>query len=314
MKRFYIVFLLLAISGGVFLFFSAKRAQAYCLTGAFLSDRPAKEDIEGFKNKYGKRPALIMVFVDWNHFVDEKVVEDIYSSGSVLFLTWEPWKAISREGIDYDGLLSGKWDGYIIDFAKRLKETDKPVFIRFAHEMNGNWYPWSGVKIGKDKYARIYRYVKDVFDKEQAGSVKWVFSVNWEDIPAENNHFALYYPGDGYVDYVGIDGYNWGNTRAWSRWMSFKDIFWERCAEAGARFKKPLLISEFSSTSSGGDKARWIKKAMRAIKGMRKVKGFVLFNVDKETDWSFPADGASGKGLKEQLEDDYFKERIFGLN
>jgi beta-mannanase len=279
-----------------------------CLTGAFLADKPSKQDITNFKDEYSKKPFLTMVFIDWENFINKKVIEDVYSQDCVLFVTWEPWYAVGKKGIDYDELLSGEWDKYIMDFANKLKDINKPVFLRFAHEMNGNWYPWSGTKIGKDKFMATYRYVKDAFDKIEISNVRWVFSINWEDIPQKNNHFSQYYPGDDYVDFIGIDGYNWGNTKSWSRWISFGEIFETRYNEVVNNFEKPVLISEFSSTSSGGDKTVWIKEAMTDIKRLKNIKGFVLFNVDKETDWSFSLEKTSGKELKLQLRDSYFKD------
>jgi len=279
-----------------------------CLTGAFLADKPSKQDIVSFNDKYGKKPFLVMVFIDWDNFVDKKVIEDVYSQDCVLFVTWEPWHANRKEPINYDGLLSGEYDQYINEFAKEIKQIKGDVFLRFAHEMNGNWYPWSGTKIGKDKFVANYRYVKDAFDKIETSNVRWVFSINWEDIPQENNHFSQYYPGDDYVDFFGIDGYNWGNTKSWSRWMSFSEIFDTRYNEVVNNFEKPVLISEFSSTSSGGDKTVWIKKAMTDIKRLKNIKGFVLFNVDKETDWSFPLYEKWSVEFKKQLEAPYFKD------
>jgi len=284
--------------------------KSYCLTGAFLSDKPSKRDISSFEDNYGKKPFLVMVFVDWDKLIDDEIITDVYSSDCLLFVTWEPWYAVDKNGINYDELLSGKWDKYIRNFADKLKGINKTVFLRFAHEMNGNWYPWAGHRIGRGKYIAIYRYVKDIFDKTNATNVKWVFSINWEDIPnTKENNFMQYYPGDEYADYVGIDGYNWGNTQDWSRWMSFKEIFEIRYNEVVNSLEKPVLISEFGSASSGGDKTVWIKDAMNDIERMKKIKGFVLFNVDKETDWSFPVEADSGRELKEQLKKDYFKDK-----
>ncbi len=299
----------LAVSLIVILLSCAGKGKSYCLTGAFLGGRPTREDIVGFRNKYGKKPLLVMVFVDWTRFIDEIVIKDVYSQNCTLFVSWEPWQAVTKKGIDYDGLLSGEYDEYILNFAKHLNATEKEVFIRFAHEMNGNWYPWSGTKIGRDKYISIYRYIRDIFDRIHTTNVKWVFCVNWEDVPKEKNHFMLYYPGDEYVDYVGIDGYNWGDTESWSRWMNFKDIFERRYKEITTYLKRPVMITEFSSASSGGNKSIWIKEAMNDIKRMKNIEAFILFNVDKETDWSFPADEDSGRELKKQLENDYFKDR-----
>ncbi|MFA5411274.1 MAG: glycosyl hydrolase [Candidatus Omnitrophota bacterium] len=295
----FVVFLL--ISAGA----CARGPGEGCFTGAFLADKPDKEAIMNFERRYAKKPYLVMVFVDWKNFPGQEAIAAIYERGSVLFLTWEPWDAVTKKAIDYDGLLSGKYDAYITEFAGRMAAIGKTVFLRFGHEPNGNWYPWSGQKIGADKFVGMYRRVKDIFNKNNCTNVKWVFCVNWEDVPEENNYFLRYYPGPDYADYVGIDGYNWGNTRSWSRWMSFREIFAKRYSEV-LPLGKPVFISEFSSASSGGDKKLWIKEAMRDIKKMKKVRGFLLFNLDKEADWSFPADKESGRELKKALQDPYF--------
>lgn len=289
--------------------FKAQPVEAECLIGAFLSDSPTQEDISNFRNNYGKKPFIVMVFIDWGSFLDDKMVKEVYSQGCILLITWEPWEAVTKQGINYEGLLSGEYDKYISDFGDQVKEIKNQVFIRFAHEMNGNWYPWSGIKIGKDKFVEMSRHVKDIFDKNKVKNVKWIFSVNWEDVPEKDNYFMSYYPGDNYVDYIGIDGYNWGDTQSWSKWMSFKDIFFERYLEVVTRFRKPVLISEFSSASSGGNKARWLKEAMNAIKDMQHIKGFVLFNIDKEVDWSFSINSIYGKEFKRQLKDDHFRDK-----
>jgi len=280
-----------------------------CLTGAFLADRPSAEDIDNFKAAYGKKPYLTVIFTQWGAAVDEQVLKDVYSEGCALLVTWEPWQAATKTGVDFDKIIAGDYDEYIKSFALRLKSAKGDVYLRFAHEMNGNWYPWAGIRIGKDRFIKAYRHIKDVFGGTGADNVKWVFSINWENIP-EGNDYKLYYPGGGYVDFIGIDGYNWGVTQAWSRWMGFKDIFVSRYEKVRQEFKKPVIISEFSSTSKGGDKAEWIKEAMADIKRMKNIKAFVLFNVNKETDWGFPAGSPWGRELEKQLKDSYFKEGI----
>jgi len=281
---------------------------SYCLTGAFIGDVPGKTDIEGFEKDYGKKPYIVMVFIDWGRLIEGRVIDDVYSRNCVLMVTWEPWDAVNKKGIGYNKLIAGNYDDYIRQFAGQLRRIKKPVYLRFAHEMNGNWYPWSGVEIGKDAYTNMYRRVKDIFDKEKADNVRWVFSVNWEDVPKEDNHFTAYYPGDGYVDYVGIDGYNWGTTQNWSHWISFRRIFNKVYEEVISTYQKPVLISEFGCASKGGNKARWIKHAMENIKDMPGVKGFVLFNRDKEANWEFQPGEPAGKELKRQLRDKYFKD------
>ncbi len=285
-----------------------KQQGSGCATGAFLADKPSAALLEKFRSDYGKRPALVLVFLDWGKFPDETVIRDVYDGGSVLMVTWEPWDAGQKKGIDCEALLRGDQDPYIREFALRLQAIGKPVFLRFAHEMNGDWYPWAGNKIGPETYAAMFRHVHQIFEQAGVRNVRWVFSVNAENVPPENTWEACY-PGASYVDYVGLDGYNWGTTQAWSRWKSFRDVFQNIYNEVVRRYRKPVIISEFSTTSSGGDKALWIKDALLELKAMHEVKGFILFNVDKETDWWFPPVSLSGQYLKAGLQDDYFLEK-----
>jgi len=304
MKKKLIAFLALTVS----LLTGCSRPEgAGCCTGAFLADEPSASALRTFQTDYGKKPFLVMIFLDWGKLPAENVIRDVYGEGSVLIVTWEPWDAASKTGIDPDAILEGKYDGYIRELALRLKAIAKPVFMRFAHEMNGDWYPWSAQKIGWRQYQRIFKYVREVFDREGAMNVRWIFSINAEDVPKENS-YALCYPGDRYVDYIGLDGYNWGTTQSWSKWRSFKEIFDPIYGDVLRRFQKPVLITEFSSASAGGDKARWIEGALAEIKKMKEIKGWVLFNIDKETDWFFPPASRAGAALKNGLKGPYFKE------
>jgi beta-mannanase len=222
-------------------------------------------------------------------------------------ITWEPWHAVQKAAIDYDGVLSGKDDVYIREFAVKMKTIGKPILLRFAHEMNGDWYPWSAQKIGAEKYQRLFKYVWRIFEDVGAGDVRWVFSINASNVP-DSNRYELCYPGGSYVDYIGLDGYNWGSTQSWSRWSSFKDIFSEIYGEVVRRYKKPVIISEFGTTSTGGDKVRWIDEALREAKLMPAVKALVLFNVDKETDWKIASGSEASRVLKNGWDVSYFKD------
>lgn len=278
------------------------------LVGAFLGDNPSKEDIQRFQEEYGKKPALVLLFLDWEAPFPEKTLRTILDEGGIPVLTWEPWKAQTKEGIPYTEILEGKWDSSIKKFAETLGSFEKTLYLRFAHEMNGDWYPWSSALIGADNYKAMYRYVKDLFVSLGIRNVQWIFSINWENKPATNDYHASY-PGDSYVDYLGIDGYNWGSIHSWSRWTSFHSLFFPLYKQLTDDYDKEIFITEFSTTGKGGDKAQWIEKALFDMKQMTKVKGFLLFNVEKEADWSFPPHEESGKRLKQSLQDPIFVGR-----
>jgi endoglucanase len=151
--------------------------------------------------------------------------------------------------------------------------------------------------------------VKDVFDKSGAKNIKWVFSVNWENVPKENEYRSCY-PGDGYVDYIGIDGYNWGDSAIWSKWRSFKEIFSQVYKDASLNYKKPVLITEFSSSASGGVKAKWIKQAFSEMRHMKNIKGFVIFLVNKEAAWGIEPGTNNAVEMKGQLINPHFIDTI----
>jgi beta-mannanase len=281
-----------------------------CFTGAFIADRPTKKEISEFQKAYGKKPYFVLIFVDWNNFPQKAVLNEIFSSDCIPVITWEPWHTNDEAGIEYDSLLKGDYDEYLNEFAKAMKIPDKAVYLRFAHEMNGNWYPWSGSKIGAQKYIDLYRYVKDFFDKKGVGNIKWIFSINSEDVPStKSNYFMNYYPGDEYVDCIGLDGYNWGNTKSWSKWISFKEIFKKSYNKITKSLDKAVVITEFGCADKGGDKSIWIKEAMRDIKNWTNIKGFILFNVNKEARWKISIHDDAGIELKKQLKDPYFKDQ-----
>lgn len=89
--------------------------------------------------------------------------------------------------------------------------------------------------------------------------------------------------------------------------MDFKEIFMPVYKDVVREYGKEVIITEFSSSSRGGDKRLWVREAFSEMKKMEKLKGFILFNVDKETDWSFDRETPYGEELENQLKDPYFK-------
>ena len=178
--------------------------------------------------------------------------------------------------------------------------------------MNGDWLPWSGAANGRDpaEYVLAWRRVHSIFREEGASNAIWIWSPNSVDAPREAwNGFTRYYPGDAYVDWVGVDGYNWGTTREWSSWQSFGSIF-DPVYRAFAR-RKPIMISEVSSAEAGGSKAAWIASAARTLK-MRfpAVRAVVWFNIDKEADWRVDSSASALHAFRALAADPYFGARL----
>jgi beta-mannanase len=127
-----------------------------------------------------------------------------------------------------------------------------------------------------------YRHIHDVFTSVGATNVKFA----WTPI---NNYpgstpLRSIYPGDAYVDLVGIDGFNWGTTHP-SGWETFTQVFNSSLADIRAFTAKPIWITEAGSTELGGDKAAWIAQMFQAIQNDSRISGLIWFNANKETDW-----------------------------
>lgn len=261
----------------------------------------------------GLMPRMIVFFLQWppppapgrSVTFPEETLDAIRSSGAVPCLTWEPMYDVDgRETmVSYKAILEGHYDSYILEFARRARDWEKPLLIRFAHEMNIDRYHWGTEKNSygpgsPDIYKRMYRYVVNMFRRSGAENVSWVFCPNAESVPgmsydrsASWNRAANYYPGDAHVDILGMDGYNWGTSRTkekygWnSRWQSFEEIFKPVYGELRALApEKPILVFETASVTQGGNKTLWIRDAFETAKKWR-IQGLVWFQVLKDADW-----------------------------
>ncbi len=141
--------------------------------------------------------------------------------------------------------------------------------------------------------------------------MSWIWCTNNFSNPYEAwNQPEQYYPGDDVVDWIGLDGYNWGATQTWSNWMSFYDTF----SEIYNRFKtsaKPLMVAEFASTEYGGSKSQWIREAFLYTRGVfPRIKALTWFNINKETDWRINSSEVSCTAYQQSVADAYFLSSV----
>jgi beta-mannanase len=159
--------------------------------------------------------------------------------------------------------------------------------------MNGNWYPWASGVNGNTSasFIAMWRHVHDIFAKEGASNVRWIWSPNVDFAGA--TPLESLYPGDAYVDWVGLDGYNWGMVNGWTPWHSFTDLFGASYARITRLTNKPVIIGEMSSVESGApagqSKATWISSALgvELPNNFPRVRAFVWFDQNNggQRDW-----------------------------
>lgn len=267
------------------------------------------------ENEAGLPVSMVNFFLQWPQDPEEmnfpgKTLEAVHSFGAMAVLTWEPMY-YDQHGREYmiraRDILQGSYDHYIEGFASRVRDLGYPVIIRFAHEMNLERYHWGGSmeEYGAEspgRYRDMFKYVAQRFDKAGAKNAMFAFCPNAESVPspqgeegAEWNRAENYYPGDEYVDVLGMDGYNWGKAHTleehgWqSRWQSFEKIFESIYMDLKSiNPDKPVYVFETASPDKGGDRDLWVSQAFETARKWG-LQGIFWFQVDKETDWRLRA-------------------------
>ena len=178
-------------------------------------------------------------------------------------------------------ILNGDYDEYFTQYAKSLKLFGKPILFRLNNEMNGDWCWYSAFYTGRDAdiYIKLWHYIRAIFDREGVDNLIWVWNPHDVSLPdfAWNNYMS-YYPGDKYVDVIGLTGYNNGTYFKGEKWRTFDDIYSPLYAEYLEIFDKPFMITEFSSNSVGGNKALWIQEMFTNIKKYNNIKVAIWWN------------------------------------
>jgi len=234
--------------------------------GAYLSDG----NLASFESLVGAKADMQAYFYGWGDSFPAS--STLKSQGKTLAIFWEQY------GVTLDSIISGAQDAYIKDFADDAKAYGGPVILMPFHEMNGNWDPWDGT-VGSNTPAKVvaaWKHVHDLF--ASATNVKFAWAVNNDSVPdTAENAIANYYPGAGYVDYVGVDGFNFGD-----QW-TFSSVFSSALSQLKT-YGKPILITSMAS-ADGAQKASWITEALNTISSDSSIAGFIWFNENKEANW-----------------------------
>ncbi|RAX15401.1 beta-mannanase [Pseudarthrobacter sp. AG30] len=253
----------------------------------------------------GESPSILMIYKDFLQAPPVAEMDAARSRGATPLITWEPWAwggGVNQPAYALDRVAAGDFDATITQWGQSIAAWGKPVMLRFAHEMNGNWYPWAEGVNGNQPgdYVAAWRHVHDVVAATGAANVQWVWSPN---VPYwGSTDLAGLYPGAGYVDVVALDGYNWGTSQTWSSWVSPVDLFAPGITQLRSLAPgKPVLIAETASSELGGSKATWNTDLVSYLAAQPDVMGFVWFHMQKETDWRINSSASSATAFKSAL-------------
>jgi mannan endo-1,4-beta-mannosidase len=256
----------------------------------------AVDELRAVSAAVGQPPSFVLWFEDFHAEVPVAAVEAVNRMTALPILTWEPWRAPLASIVD------GGQDDHVIRWADALRDCQSPVYLRFGHEFNGDWYPWTPAHgTSPDLFQAAWRHLHEVFQRQGATNVLWVWCPN--AVSAAGEQLITWYPGDQYVDVLAVDGYNWGSVLPVREWVMPENLFDPALVELRAfNSGKPILIAEVACAEHGGSKAEWISELVSYLAGQPDVDGFVWFEHDKETDWRLASSRAATAAMAGALE------------
>ncbi len=246
--------------------------------GVFAGDQ--NDNLSLVEKIVGKQANIQAVFAAFDDPFPDYITGLCPNKSMLIF--WE------NTGFSLDNIIAGKYDTSIKNFSAGASKYGCPVILSLFHEMNGNWDEWDG-PVGTNSAAKIISAWKHVHDLVTAPNVKWAWAVNNVSVPdTAANEAYHYYPGDAYVDYVGVDGFNLNDP-----WTSFSDVF-DTAISHLQQYNKPIYIFSMGAVANS-KKAAWIADGLGLqVKKYKNLAGWVWFNQNgADGNWSFNSDVAS---------------------
>lgn len=285
--------------------------------GSGLGDAPwSSTTWDRFEEHTGKPASLVHLGqpAPWNQAFQAGTLDLIAKRGAI------PLMDMGSNGVSSASIASGAYDSYLASWADAARSYGKPFFFRWEWEMNGRWFPW-GAEAAQSPatYVSAWRHFHDVAEAQGATNVTWVWCPN--TIFPGSTSLASLYPGNSYVDWTCVDGYNFGeNPFKPGGWTSFYDLFSSTYdALTSLAPAKPVMIGETASTEFGGSKPVWIANALgNALpNSFPRIKAVAWFNWNifeggGRLDWPIESSGAAQESFANAISSPYYAGNAFG--
>ncbi len=241
--------------------------------------------LDSFSTMVGKNQSVL--FDVWGDMWDPNETywqldnyKPLLQEGKIKAIGLNVWPCVRADSYEDNytvkKIANGTEDSFIIQQAKKVKEFGYPVFIRFGAEFNiyqGKTYQGQAQNqtfiFGENPtdFVNAWRHYVNVFREQNATNAIFVWNPNFADFG--DHHWTEYYPGDSYVDWVGMDLYQYTNESDPASMM--REIYNEYSA------KKPIAVVEWGTNwpnvnISDNTRASFIKKFFDAVESMPQIK------------------------------------------
>ena len=246
-------------------------------------------------------------------------MNNIRNHGSIPMFTWQPQNGTQgvNQSFTLANIINGAYDTYITNWATVAKSWGHPFFLRLAHEMNGTWYPWCASVNGNTaaQYVQMWQHVHDIFTSVGATNVTWVWCVNVvSSMPTPINQL---YPGDNYVDWLALDGYN----RLANPWQDFSAIVATTVTQlTNIAPGKPVMVAETGCNQTNNPtetKAQWFLNVLTNYLPVvqPRIKAWVYFNSTNSNDgndWRITSPASAVTGYQQGIALPYYDTNQYG--
>ena len=261
----------------------AEEETSWGIYQAYWGNDHFEESLQKEIGRLGSTPKHVLFFRDMNpeESFPMAAAKVCQKYGATPVISQELWiRDEGRENPEKSNWLarinSGQTDAYWQEWAKNAKAFQDDVILRFGFEMNGGWFAWGQQpEAFKAAWKRVYALVRD---EGGARNVQFMFAPNIEfDDEEKLVEIELYYPGDEFVELLGLDGYNFGDSsKEGESWQTYEEVFEKSIAKI-SQAEKPLILSEIGC-ADGPRKPEWMKDFLEKVNSDPRVQGYIYYN------------------------------------
>lgn len=259
--------------------------------GVSMLPYDSSTNFDTFTSTMGRAPATWSIWSDWggNSAFPTALVDRLRDAGTVPFIWWQPVGSATPPGhpespplqescgTDYGKIIGGDWDNYIHQYAQAAVGHG-PILVRFTHEMDGIWFPFGVGRCTNTpaKFVAMWKHVVSIFRADGATNVKFVWSPRRASLVEEPM-----YPGDSWVDYVGVTAYNWAyvKNKPWTNLLTLV----QRATSGLSLYagSKPWIVAETGSPDHPGSRPNWISLGYKQLYNkIPNIALIVYFDID----------------------------------
>ncbi len=261
--------------------------------GLFTTDPNPEAD----NTKLGHKMNIMGWFTHWSGELNNNKLQSACNGGYVPEVTWESWGGVhGTSNYSLADIADGKYDKLITDQLQQVKDVcqNRVVLIRFDQEMDlppgsTSWYPWQG---DTGQYVAAWRHVVKIGHHVDP-SIKWIWSPNRGNATVT----PQYYPGNQWVDYVGIT-LNHEHLPLEIKYQTFAQ-FYQANQQVIESFNKPIIISETTSDEGFGNKDDWVTGMFDYALHNPKITALVWFTVSPT--YNFDSSPTTLKAFQQSL-------------